>query len=148
MPSTEKDVSALLPSPADIIEEVREELQGLHDTSALEPFHIGWAIDQMVDSGVELPLLMATVLDFAPIEWLGKTERQRSSDYDFDALAAQLGIDASTGRPRRNAAGMQTREKRVESAPTSHVVRRGGASCALGSEGVRQRPLEGWSKSR
>ncbi len=112
MPSSDQDESALLPSPTDVIDDVRAELQALTESDALEPLHIGWAIEQLVESGVELPLVMATVFDFAPIEWLGKQDKPEPSGFDFDALAALLGIDPATGKPLTAATAMTTRAVR------------------------------------
>lgn len=138
----------MLPTPPDVIEEVRAELQELCDANALEPLHIGWAIEQLVEGGVELPLVMATVFDFAPLEWLGKHEREAPHDFDFDALAALLGIDPTTGKPLGSIHRMQPRVKRNDVPPSSRIGRSTHSTTTLGSEGMRQKPLEGWSKGR
>lgn len=148
MPLSDLEVSILLPSQRDALDEVRAELSELVADNALEPLHISWAIEQLVESGVELPLVMATVFDFAPVEWLGKRQPQEPSGFDFDHLASLLGIDPKTGKPITAAPPLRTRTVQSDLPPSSRVGKRTTSATTLGSEGMRQRPLDGWSRRR
>lgn len=148
VPVSDTDYSLLLPAPENVVDDVRAELEALASTDGLEPMHIGWAVEQLVESGVELPLVMATIFDFAKVEWLGPPKPQEPIPVDFDALAALLGIDPTTGKPVTTTRALQTRTARNDEPPSSRTDRRRDFATALGSEGMRQRPLVGWSRAR
>jgi hypothetical protein len=149
VPPTDQDCfRTLFPSPEEAIEEVRAELHELVAGSTLESLHISWAIEQLVESGVELPLVMATVLDFAPVEWLGQQKPEATNVSDFEGLAAMLGLDPNTGRQLGAPPALRVRVARVDAPPSSRFGQRPTGPAALGSEGMRQRPLAGWSRNR
>jgi hypothetical protein len=146
--SSDLDFAPLFPSPENVVEDVRAELEDLSSGGGLDRMHIAWAIEQLVESGVPLPLVMATVFDYAPVEWLGNKEPDAPSDVDFDGLAAALGIDPNTGRPLSGAPALAVRGVCNEVPPSSRISARVSKGyVAMGSEGIRQRPLAGWSKS-
>lgn len=148
VPDSVTEESLLLPSPEDVVEDVRAELEALAKTDHLEAMHIGWAVEQLVESGVELPLVMATVFDFAKVEWLGPPKVQEPSSVDFDALAALLGIDPVTGKAIAATKALQPRGLRDQGLASNRSERKRAFATALGSEGMRQRPLVGWSRAR
>jgi hypothetical protein len=91
---------------------------------------------------------MATVFDFAPLEWLGKPELETPVDVDFDALAAMLGIDPISGKPAAKSRPTGNRVARAAAPLSNRVGVRANLGATFGSEGMRQRPLAGWSRSR